>query len=182
MNENEQELLNALRGLAADGPRQAPPHVEEFLVAELRRRSHARHVRHGRIWWSVSAVAAIAAGMAVLMWMRPAPAKSTFAVARVSVPELSRPVETVVVPAVQKSQAIRSARVRPVKAAVSFYALPSASELPPAENAVVVRVQLPMSSLRLMGLLVSEESSAERIQADVLVGQDGLARGVRFVQ
>ena len=47
---------------------------------------------------------------------------------------------------------------------------------------MVVRVQLPMSSLRLMGLLVSEESSAERIEADVLVGQDGLARGVRFVQ
>jgi len=180
MNENEQELLNALRGLAADGPRQAPPHVEEFLVAELRRRSHAQ-VRHGRIWWSVSAVAAIAAGMAVLMWMRPAPPKSAPLVARVSVPELSQPVAPQLLPAVQKSQATRSVRARPVKA-VSFYALPSASELPPAENAVVVRVQLPMSSLRLMGLLVSEESSAERIQADVLVGQDGLARGVRFVQ
>jgi hypothetical protein len=34
----------------------------------------------------------------------------------------------------------------------------------------------------LMGFSVSEENSAERIQADVLVGQDGLARGVRFVQ
>lgn len=179
MNENEQALLKALRGLAADGPRQAPPHVEEFLVAELRRRSRARLTK---IWWSVSAVAAIAAGMAVLMWMRPAPSQSTPAVARVSVPELPRPLETVAVPAVQKSHAIRSVRARPAKATLSFYALPSASELPPVENAMVVRVQLPMSSLRLMGLLVSEESSAERIQADVLVGQDGLARGVRFVQ
>jgi len=178
MNENEQALLNALRGLAADGPRQAPTHVEEFLVAELRRRSRARRAK---IWWSISA-AAIAAGIAVLIWMRPAPPKSSPVVARVSVPELSQSVAPRLLPAVQKSRAIRSVRARPAKATLSFYPLPSASELPPAENAMVVRVQLPMSSLRLMGLLVSEESSAERIEADVLVGQDGLARGVRFVQ
>jgi hypothetical protein len=179
MNENEQALLNALRGLAADGPRQAPPHVEELLVAELRRRSRARLAK---MWWSISAVAAIAAGIAVLIWMRPASPKFAPVVARVGVPESPRPLETVVVPAAQKSHAIRTMRARPAKAALSFYALPSASELPPVENAMVVRVQLPLSSLRLMGLLVSEESSAERIQADVLVGQDGLARGVRFVQ
>jgi hypothetical protein len=180
MNENEQELLSALRGLAADGPRQAPPHVEKFLVAELRRRSRARRTK---MWWSISTVAAIAAGMAVFIWMRPAPSKSVPAVvARVGVPDVPRLTAPQVVPAVQKAQAIRAVRARPAKAALSFYPLPSASELPPAENAVVVRVQLPMSSLRLMGLLVSEETSAERIQADVLVGQDGLARGVRFVQ
>ena len=180
MNENEQELLNALRGLAGDGPRQAPAHIEEFLVAELRRRSRARHTK---VWWSISAVAAIAAGMAVLMWVRPAPPKSAPLVASVNVPELPNRAEPVVLPAAPKSQAIRKAPARAVvNAPVSFYALPSANELPPVETAMVVRVQLPMSSLRLMGLLVSEESSAERIQADVLVGQDGLARGVRFVQ
>src|SRR5258706_11172337 len=70
MNENEQELLNALRGLAADGPRQAPPHVEEFLVAELRRRSRGRR---SKVWWSISAFAAIAAGKTpfVLEWAAP---------------------------------------------------------------------------------------------------------------
>src|SRR5260370_14918198 len=78
MNENEQELLNALRGLAADGPRQAPPHVEEFLVAELRRQSRARHTK---MWWSISAVAAIAAGMAVLVLMRPLPSQSATSLA-----------------------------------------------------------------------------------------------------
>src|SRR5258708_2909812 len=179
MNENEQELLNALRGLAADGPRQAPPHIEEFLVAELRRRSRSRHTR---VWWSISAISAIAAGVTVLVWMRPAPPKSAPVVAQVKARELPRATTPAVVSAVQKSHAIRRVRARPANAALSFYPLPSASELPPVENAMVVRVQLPMSSLRLMGLLVSEESSAQRIQADVLVGQDGLARGVRFVQ
>src|SRR5713226_8518075 len=127
MNENEQELLNALRGLAADGPRQAPPHIEEFLVAELRRRSRARHTK---MWWSISTVAAIAAGIAVLIWMRPVSSKSAPVVARVSVPELPRPVAPVALPAPQESQAIRSVPARRARAAVSFYALPSASDLP----------------------------------------------------
>ena len=179
MNENEQKLLDALRGLAADGPRQAPRHIEEFLVAELRRRSRARQ---NKVWWSISAVAAIAAGLAVMILMRPAPPKAEPAVIRAGGPESPRPVEAVALHAPQKSQPERSVRARPAKAVLSFYALPSASELPPVENAMVVRVQLPISSLRLMGLPVSEESSAENIQADVLVGQDGLARGVRFVQ
>ena len=50
------------------------------------------------------------------------------------------------------------------------------------ESATIVRVQLPMSSLRLMGLPVNEDRAAEAIQADMLLGQDGLARGVRFVE
>src|SRR5260370_10796738 len=149
MNENEQELLNALRGLAADGPRQAPPHIEEFLVAELRRRARARHAK---VWWSISAVAAIAAGVTVLIWMRPAPSKSAPSVASVEFPELPQPVEPPALPAAPKSQAIRKAPARPAIAPVSFYALPSASELPPVETAMVVRDQLPMSALRLMGL------------------------------
>ncbi len=180
MSNNEQELLNALHGLAADGPRQASPNVEKFLVTELRRRRS--RAQQAKMLWSISAVAAIAAGLAVLIWMRPAPSKPAPLVAGVSVPALPRPMEPVVLSAPPKSRAIRHAHARPAMAALSFYELPSASELPPVENATVVRVQLPMSSLRLMGLSVSEESSAERIQADVLVGQDGLARGVRFVQ
>jgi hypothetical protein len=50
------------------------------------------------------------------------------------------------------------------------------------ESATIVRVQLPMSSLRLMGLPISEDRAAEFVQADMLLGQDGLARGVRFVE
>jgi hypothetical protein len=179
MNKNEQELLNALRGLAADGPRQAPQHIEEFLVAELRRRSR---VRRTKVWWSISAVAAIAAGVGVFIWMRPVSPKVAPVVARVNVPQLPGLVPPVAQPAPQESQAARTVSKRSHRADVSFYALPSASDLPPVENAMVVRVQLPLSSLRLMGLPVSEESSTERVQADVLVGQDGLARGVRFVQ
>lgn len=64
----------------------------------------------------------------------------------------------------------------------SFYPLPEAEALPMVENAMVVRVQLPVSSLRLMGVPVSEEEPDSSVQAELLLGQDGLARGVRLAQ
>ena len=65
-------------------------------------------------------------------------------------------------------------------ASTAFYALPNAGD--PLEFGAVVRVRLPRSAMRLAGLPVNEERLAERIQADVLLGQDGTARAVRFVQ
>jgi hypothetical protein len=50
------------------------------------------------------------------------------------------------------------------------------------EDATVVRVQLPRSAMRMVGLPVNEERAGERIRADVVLGQDGIARAVRFVQ
>jgi hypothetical protein len=47
---------------------------------------------------------------------------------------------------------------------------------------MVVRVQLPVSSLQLMGVPVNEESADLSVQADLLLGQDGLARAVRLVE
>ena len=64
----------------------------------------------------------------------------------------------------------------------SFYPLAEAEALPVLENAMVVRVQLPVSSLRMMGVPVSEEDSDRSVQAELLLGQDGLARGVRLAQ
>jgi hypothetical protein len=64
----------------------------------------------------------------------------------------------------------------------SFYPLPEAEALPAVETAMVVRVQLPVSSLQLMGVPVSEENTDASVQADLLLGQDGLARAVRLAQ
>jgi hypothetical protein len=149
MNGNEQELLESLRAMAGDGPQQAPPVLEQRLVAEFRRRGRRR-----RAWFSFAGVGAVAA-VAVLLWMRPVNTNPT------AVP--------------QDTQVL-------AEEAAGFYPLPEADALPPVENALVVRVQLPMSSLRLIGLTIDEERAAERIEADVLLGQDGLARGVRVVE
>lgn len=46
----------------------------------------------------------------------------------------------------------------------------------------VVRVELPRSALSSIGLPVSADRAGERIKADVLLGEDGLARAIRFVR
>lgn len=63
----------------------------------------------------------------------------------------------------------------------SFLALPFAPPLVPSDEAQIVRVRLPRTSLRAWGVPVNEDAAFERMQADVLLGQDGIARAVRFV-
>ncbi|HEX8141504.1 MAG TPA: hypothetical protein VF553_02845 [Pyrinomonadaceae bacterium] len=50
------------------------------------------------------------------------------------------------------------------------------------ESGRVVRVELPRSALTRFGLPVNAERAGEPVQADVLLGDDGLARAIRFVR
>jgi hypothetical protein len=52
----------------------------------------------------------------------------------------------------------------------------------PVERGQIVRIRLPSSALTAFGLPVNEEHVDEAIRADVLLGEDGLARAVRFVK
>ena len=64
-----------------------------------------------------------------------------------------------------------------------FYPLPYGSGLGLDEGWGLVRVEVPRASLESLGLPVSAASArSEMLTADVVVGQDGLARGIRFVQ
>jgi len=173
MNESDSKLLEGLRALAANSRREAPAHVEERLLGEFRKRSRAR-VRHR--WLAVTA-GAIAAGIALFIWMRPAPAKLSPAAAALSA---SKPAPQPA-PAQTKTAALPSDQAQGSEVAMNFYRLPDADILPPLDSATIVRVRLPISSLRLMGVPVNEDRADESVQADVLLGQDGLARGVRFV-
>lgn len=165
MNENRElwpELLEDLRALASDGPREAPPHMESRLQTEFR-----RHKRRRRLmtWTPVFSVAA-AIGIALLLWAHSDKSKPASA--------------SLDGPAVAAIQSVVPATEEDTDA--SFYPLPEAEALPAVENAMVVRVQLPVSSLQLMGVPVSEERADASIQADLLLGQDGLARAVRLAQ
>jgi hypothetical protein len=57
----------------------------------------------------------------------------------------------------------------------------SAVALERHEPAQVVRIRLPRREMRRFGFPVSEEWERYSIEADVLIGQDGVARAVRFV-
>jgi len=154
--DNLPELLDDLRILAADGPVEAPGHIEARLRMEFRRKKRRRNLVTWTPWLGVAAAASIA----LFVWIRsesqkpaPAPEVAVHAVAPVAEEETD-----------------------------GFYPLPEAEALPAVENAMVVRVQLPVSSLQLMGVPVNEESADLSVQADLLLGQDGLARAVRLVE
>jgi hypothetical protein len=53
---------------------------------------------------------------------------------------------------------------------------------PSVDNGQVIRVQMPRSALATFGLPFNLERANESVKADVLLGEDGLARAIRFVQ
>jgi hypothetical protein len=50
------------------------------------------------------------------------------------------------------------------------------------DSAQVVRVKLPRSAMMSFGLPIDMDRADERIKADVVVGNDGLAKAIRFVR
>lgn len=62
-----------------------------------------------------------------------------------------------------------------------FIELPYAESGVPMEDAVIVRLRLRASELRRLGVPVGPPAPAGRV-ADLLVGQDGVARAVRLVE
>jgi len=63
-----------------------------------------------------------------------------------------------------------------------FIALPYSQSEVPLEQPVIVRVRIPVSELGAMGVRSASMSAGESVNADLLVGQDGVARAVRLVQ
>jgi len=62
-----------------------------------------------------------------------------------------------------------------------FIPIPYAPDFRAEDPAAIVRVKLPRYSLQTVGLPFNPERANERIDADVLMGQDGIARAIRFV-
>lgn len=66
--------------------------------------------------------------------------------------------------------------------ATEFIPLMNREALAQMDGGQVMRVELPRSALMSFGLPMDMERATERIKADVLVGNDGLARAIRFVR
>jgi hypothetical protein len=63
----------------------------------------------------------------------------------------------------------------------SFLALPSYALATPGEDLRVVRVEMPLSSLRMLGARVNDEFATGTVVADLLVGPDGTPYAFRLV-
>ncbi len=66
--------------------------------------------------------------------------------------------------------------------ATDFIPLAQGYGLPMTEGGQVMRVELPRSALNSFGLPMDVNRASERIKADVIIGNDGIARAIRFVR
>jgi hypothetical protein len=66
--------------------------------------------------------------------------------------------------------------------ATDFFPLSYGGDQKPMETGEVIRVQMPRSALIAFGLPVNVERADVPVKADLLVGEDGLARAIRFVR
>lgn len=77
--------------------------------------------------------------------------------------------------------AYRRARAAEPEIATDFLPLTYVTEAA-QESGQVVRVRIPRATLASFGLPVNVERAHELIKADIVIGDDGLARAIRFVQ
>ena len=66
-------------------------------------------------------------------------------------------------------------------AGTDFIPLPNQDQFATTDDLDLVRVEVPRSAMIAAGFAVSADRAAERVEADVLLGPDGLMRAVRFV-
>jgi hypothetical protein len=163
-------LQAGLRTLAAElHHTEAPGRVESGLVAAFR--SQHRRVRRAeeRQWWIPALSWAAAAGLvmaAALFLLRPHQPQP----AHRGAPDM-----------VELANAADAPDAYAGETDDGFIALPNARGLDPAEEVNVVRVEVPRSAMLEVGLAVSADRVSELVEADVMLGPDGLARAIRFV-
>ena len=149
----------SLRLLAADMKNvSAPPRVEAHLVRAYRERYRQRVPAAGEVhrWWAAAAAVLLVAGALWLGVRQPPP----LLVAANSGPA-----------AVAASEEEESA----------FVPLPNAAGSPQDDDVDLVRVELPRSAVTALGMPANDDGDAESVEAEVLVGPDGMARAVRFL-
>ena len=180
-----------LGALAKDDERlQAPARVEARLLAAFRERTRRRS--HG--WWSLGWAAA-AAMVAIAVWLV---AEHTSRNSGSSAgPKIQALVPAGTLHSASPAAAIKGQNEtaealapgkssRPVAQRVAadtaseFIALSPSSY--PLGDGMVVRVELPRSAPALVGLPIPGGDVSGTVTADVVLGQDGMARAIRFVQ
>jgi len=205
----ERALLARLRAVAVEMAGEEPPaRVDALLLAAFRARTAATapstvipaQSRVGRLLsWKLAAVAAgilILISVMAILWKSTnsrMPQREERAVAPTPVntpgPQAEPPVGRDQVaderPKNFPERVRRHASVKsPDEAEVvtQFFPLREGEDLTTLDSLQVVRVELPGSALGEVGLPFDPETVNEPVKADVMLGQDGLARAIRFVR
>ena len=162
------ELEAGFRAVAAGFRRvEAPPRVEARLRSAFRRQAGRESRAPSRRWIPVATWAVAFAAMFAL---------ATFLV-RERQPEAARP-------PVQRT--IELAMLQPPADSDGFIALPNSAgvvsgDAADEDDVNLVRVAVPRSAMIALGLDVSADRAEEMVEADVMLGSNGIARAVRFL-
>jgi hypothetical protein len=179
----EDYVLQALSALAEnDREREAPPEVEARLVGVF----HSRR-RSGRRWAAIAALAA-ALVIALMLWPNHTSKPDVSAAPAVlPVPESAQPTrEAERTPRVARAshkfarKADAAQPPQPYEVVTDFF--PLMNPAPSFGRGQMLRVQLPAAAMQTVGLPVREEHLNDLVQADVLVGEEGMPRAIRFVR
>ena len=172
LDERLQALKQAMEAMAA------PDRVEAAVVAAFRRRDVRPAVR---TWphWALAAAAGVivVAGVALLLNREPARQAPAPALPPVAVDRREAPG-----PVASAVPAPPPMRARPRQVVRTFIPLVPDLTWGPGESAQVMRVSMPRSALQSFGLPVDETRAFETVRADIIVGQDMVARAIRVVR
>lgn len=172
---------------AALQPKQAPPEVERALRIRFRQHRNLAGWRRRKQHWTMAAVAA--AILIVLtggiLWklnrtreagggIAPAPAVESH-----SSNSLSARSHNISTALQSPFAAEREAGQQNGEEGREFVPLPYAEGAAPLTGARVVTVRIPVSALDEIGFPVPVQASGQYVNADILIGEDGIARAIR---
>jgi hypothetical protein len=159
--------LNALRPLWRR--EEAPERIERQLVAEFRRSFRPALPPRTAGWmpalaWGMAVAATVVLALALIHERQPRQLHQA----------APRAVELAAANAVDPADAV-------VSYGEGFIPLPNAEQIDPEEEVDMVRVEVPRSAIVAMGIPVNEDLAPEQVEADVVLGADGMARAVRVL-
>lgn len=170
--QSQRRLLGTMHELRREWRRtEAPEHVQSTVIAAFRSQTAFVRARSVRRSWAPLATWAAAAVFLVALSLL-----------------LVRPHEPPAARHNTHSTGLQQAavQVNPGEeddaSANGFIPLPNAQRVDSVDNMNVVRVEVPRSAMLAVGLPVSPDRVSEMVEADVMLGPDGLARAVRFVE
>jgi hypothetical protein len=205
----ERALLAGVRVVVAEiAGEEAPARVETALLAAFRAQTASAAsptvlpLPSQPRWWSGWKPAAVAAGILLLIavtaifWRSassPKPQRDERAAwpapTNAPAPPMTPPVDRDQVVAGQPENQPKRVRrqvsgddLDEAEVVTPFFPLREGEDLAALESVRLVRVELPGSALKEVGLPVGPETANEPVIADVVLGQDGLARAIRFVR
>jgi hypothetical protein len=162
----QRELAAGLRGVAeAFGGLHAPARVETRLLRAFREQNGVPASAVQRRWilplcWSAAAALLLLAALLLTGGKLPDPVRSTPAVAELA-------------PAQDEDSLVQDN---------GFIPLPNAERIGSNDTVNLVRMEVPRSTVVELGFATGAGRDSDRVEADVLVGSDGLARAVRFLE